>query len=194
MTSESDIAQIRDALTVAEGSGVMHGNLRRRISGALAALERVSKSSLRENVLELHRVYEQPIGVTPRDLTEEQVRRRIALVGEEFVEWLDALGADRVMIFQLHVCVDHMTTMPLRPMRLGDVVDGCEDLKVVVEGTLVEAGVDSGPMTAEVHRSNMSKLGPDGKPIKNALGKFLKGPNYSPPDIATELERQGWGR
>lgn len=35
----------------------------------------------------------------------------------------------------------------------------------------------------EVHRSNMSKLGPDGKPIKRADGKILKGPNFTPPDL-----------
>jgi len=37
---------------------------------------------------------------------------------------------------------------------------------------------------AEVHRSNMSKLGEDGRPIYREDGKVLKGPNYSPPDLA----------
>ena len=32
-----------------------------------------------------------------------------------------------------------------------------------------------------VHKSNMSKLGEDGKPIYRADGKVLKGPNYQPP-------------
>ena len=32
-----------------------------------------------------------------------------------------------------------------------------------------------------VHKSNMSKLGLDGKPIRRADGKVLKGPNYQPP-------------
>ena len=32
-----------------------------------------------------------------------------------------------------------------------------------------------------VHRSNMSKLGDDGKPIRRGDGKVLKGPNYKPP-------------
>jgi len=36
---------------------------------------------------------------------------------------------------------------------------------------------------AEVHRSNMSKLGPDGKPVRREDGKILKGPNYSPADL-----------
>jgi len=34
-----------------------------------------------------------------------------------------------------------------------------------------------------VHVSNMSKLGPDGKPIRREDGKVLKGPNYQPPTL-----------
>ena len=34
-----------------------------------------------------------------------------------------------------------------------------------------------------VHKSNMSKLGLDGKPIRRADGKVLKGPNYQPPEL-----------
>ena len=35
-----------------------------------------------------------------------------------------------------------------------------------------------------VHRSNMSKLGEDGKPIYRKDGKVLKGPQYQPPDLS----------
>lgn len=35
----------------------------------------------------------------------------------------------------------------------------------------------------EVHSSNMSKLGEDGKPIYREDGKILKGPNYFKPDL-----------
>jgi len=36
-----------------------------------------------------------------------------------------------------------------------------------------------------VHKSNLSKLGDDGKPIFRDDGKVLKGPNYQPPDLST---------
>lgn len=36
---------------------------------------------------------------------------------------------------------------------------------------------------AEVHRSNMSKLGEDGRPIYREDGKILKGPFYTPCDL-----------
>jgi len=37
-----------------------------------------------------------------------------------------------------------------------------------------------------IHKSNMSKLGDDGLPIRREDGKILKGPNYQPP-ILTDL-------
>ena len=40
----------------------------------------------------------------------------------------------------------------------------------------------------EIQRSNMSKLGADGKPIYREDGKVLKGPNYFKPDISKILE------
>jgi len=47
---------------------------------------------------------------------------------------------------------------------------------------IIEAGM------AEVHRSNMSKLDENGKPIFREDGKVLKGPNYSPPDLRKVLQ------
>jgi NTP pyrophosphatase (non-canonical NTP hydrolase) len=41
----------------------------------------------------------------------------------------------------------------------------------------------------EVHRSNMSKLDSDGKPVKRYDGKILKGPNYSPPNLAPFVQK-----
>lgn len=58
--------------------------------------------------------------------------------------------------------------------------------------TLAGCGIDPRPFFNEVHRANMSKLGADGRPIHSRgvaldgapAGKTLKGPNYSPPDLA----------
>ena len=35
-----------------------------------------------------------------------------------------------------------------------------------------------------VHTSNMSKLGEDGKPVRRADGKIMKGPHYKAPDLS----------
>lgn len=55
------------------------------------------------------------------------------------------------------------------------------DLVYVVLGTFVAFGWNYDKIFDRVHESNMSKLGPDGKPIVRPDGKILKGPNYQPP-------------
>lgn len=52
------------------------------------------------------------------------------------------------------------------------------DLLYVVYGTAVAFGFDIDGAFEEVHKSNMSKLGLDGKPVLREDGKALKGPNY----------------
>jgi predicted HAD superfamily Cof-like phosphohydrolase len=41
----------------------------------------------------------------------------------------------------------------------------------------------------EIHRSNLSKLMPDGSVLYRADNKVLKGPNYTPPDIASIMQQ-----
>jgi predicted HAD superfamily Cof-like phosphohydrolase len=60
--------------------------------------------------------------------------------------------------------------------ELADLVYVCFQFAASQEWDLDEA-------MRRVHRSNMSKLGEDGKPIYRADGKVLKGPNYAPPDL-----------
>jgi len=57
------------------------------------------------------------------------------------------------------------------------------DLLYVVYGYAVTFGWDLDEAFKRVHESNMSKLGEDGKPIKDQHGKVMKGPNYQPPNL-----------
>ena len=57
------------------------------------------------------------------------------------------------------------------------------DLLYVVYGLAVTFGLPIDEVFERVHRSNMSKLGDDGKPIYRDDGKVLKGPNYKPPTL-----------
>lgn len=57
------------------------------------------------------------------------------------------------------------------------------DLLYVVLGTGVTFGLPLKEAFEEVHRSNMSKLGEDGKPVLRADGKVLKGSNYTPANL-----------
>jgi predicted HAD superfamily Cof-like phosphohydrolase len=57
------------------------------------------------------------------------------------------------------------------------------DLQYVVSGMAVAFGIDLEASFLRVHKSNMSKLGEDGKPIYREDGKILKGPNYKEPNL-----------
>jgi len=64
-----------------------------------------------------------------------------------------------------------------------EVADALSDLLYVVYGAGHAFGIDLARTFEEVHRSNMSELGEDGKPIYREDGKVLKGPNFKLPNL-----------
>jgi len=70
---------------------------------------------------------------------------------------------------------------------VGDTQPTIGDLVREFHGTALNHGINLDAVLAEVHRSNMSKLGADGHPIMRADGKVIKGPDYFRPDIAAVL-------
>ena len=67
---------------------------------------------------------------------------------------------------------------------LLEVADALTDLLYVTYGAGHAFGIDLDKCFDEVQNSNMSKLGKDGKPIYNEIGKVMKGPNYFKPDLS----------
>ncbi len=66
---------------------------------------------------------------------------------------------------------------------LLEVADALTDILYVTYGAGHAFGIDLDKCFDEVQRSNMSKLGSDGKPIYSESGKVMKGPNYFKPDL-----------
>ena len=66
---------------------------------------------------------------------------------------------------------------------LIEVADALTDLLYVIYGAGHAFGLDLDTCYHEVHGSNMSKLGDDGRPMKREDGKVLKGPNFYEPDL-----------
>ena len=83
------------------------------------------------------------------------------LIAEEFDEFMHAYLAE-----------PHADELK----ELADLVYVCFQYAENMEWDLEEA-------MFRVHNSNMSKLGLDGKPIRRADGKVLKGPKYQPPNL-----------
>jgi predicted HAD superfamily Cof-like phosphohydrolase len=124
-----------------------------------------------DDLIAFHEAFGHPAPTTPT-FDEIRVDLREKLMKEELEETMDAI-------------------------RAGDMVeaaDGLADLIYVTVGTAVELGIRLEDIFRVVQRSNMAKLGPDGKPITREDGKSQKPPGWKPPtnDIKRELEFQGW--
>ena len=105
--------------------------------------------------------YGQEVKTTPSFPDDKIVRLRYDLIKEE----LDELSS------------------AIKDKDIVEVADALTDLLYVVYGAGHSWGIDLDKCFAEVQRSNMSKLGEDGKPIFNENGKVMKGPNYSKPNL-----------
>lgn len=115
-----------------------------------------------EKVKEFHEAFNHPVRTQPMipDMNEQILRED--LIDEEFKELKRAMVNDDIV----------------------EVADAIGDLLYVVYGAALVCGINADKVFDEVHKSNMSKLGDDGKPIYREDGKILKGENFKKPDIA----------
>lgn len=139
-----------------------------------------------ERVKEFHETFGHPVGDKPEVPDDDRQELRLALILEEALELAEALGfkTEHVKREVGYMLYDYPTES--EPDLVG-VADALGDLDYVVNGAALEFGIDLPAVTAEVHRSNMTKLGPDGKPIYREDGKILKGEGYEPPNLEKVL-------
>ena len=72
----------------------------------------------------------------------------------------------------------------IKTKNIKEIADSLTDILYVTYGAGHAFGIDLDKCFDEVQRSNMSKLGADGKPIYNDKGKVMKGPKYFKPDLS----------
>jgi predicted HAD superfamily Cof-like phosphohydrolase len=121
-----------------------------------------------EQVAEFHQAFGDENGIEAQLLEEKTFQLRHRLMREENNEYLDACwNGDMV-----------------------EIADALGDELYILLGTILKHGLQDKieAVFTEIHKSNMSKLGEDGKPILREDGKFLKGPNYFKPNILKALE------
>ena len=119
-------------------------------------------------VKEFHERFGVPVTERPALPDQKRCDLRVELIREEFEEMQAALAAGDIV----------------------EVADALGDLKYVIDGAALEFGIDMEPVFREIHRSNMSKIWPDGEVHRREDGKVVKSPEYSPADVAGEIERQ----
>jgi predicted HAD superfamily Cof-like phosphohydrolase len=76
----------------------------------------------------------------------------------------------------------------IKTKNLKEIADALTDILYVTYGAGHAYGIDLDKCFSEVQRSNMSKLGEDGKPIYNEQGKVMKGPKYFKPNLKQFIE------
>ena len=124
------------------------------------------------SVAEFHSTFGLRVEEQPNlQLTAEEMSLRHSLMAEENDEYLDAVRAGDMV----------------------EVADALGDMLYILCGTIISHGMQDvmSDVFRTIQASNMSKLGPDGKPIYRADGKVLKGPGYFKPDIAGALKEAG---
>lgn len=101
-------------------------------------------------------------------ISKEQSLLRFSLMQEENEEYLEATESG----------------------NLEEVADALGDMLYILCGTILDHGLQYKieAVFDEIQRSNMSKLGADGKPIYREDGKVMKGPNYFKPNIEKILK------
>ncbi|WP_277015887.1 nucleoside triphosphate pyrophosphohydrolase family protein [Flavobacterium lindanitolerans] len=120
-------------------------------------------------VKEFHQAFGLGVSETPKgDLGESKNRLRYNLMKEENEEYLEAVQNDDKI----------------------EIADALGDMLYILCGTIIEHGLQDKieEVFDEIQRSNMSKLGEDGKPIYREDGKVMKGPNYFKPDFSLILK------
>ena len=127
------------------------------------------KSKIRA-VKEFHEAFGLGILDNPKaNLGKSKNELRFNLMDEENREYLEAAGEGDLI----------------------EVADALGDMLYILCGTILEHGMQHKieEVFNEIQRSNMSKLGADGKPIYREDGKVMKGPNYFKPNIAEILDK-----
>lgn len=124
-------------------------------------------------VKEFHEKFGHPInGKT----TTKEVELRFNLIREEWEEAADELAT-------LHLQAEKFATDRAKTLTKVKLTKELADMLYVIYGTAISLGLPLHEAFLETHRSNMSKLGEDGKPVLREDGKVLKGPNFTPADI-----------
>lgn len=144
---------------------------------------------------EFHRAFSLPVEPRPVVPDDAVVRLRLALLLEEFHELAEATcqnasEAQQTFLATLARAREQLEALDRFQVDLVEVADALTDINYVTYGAGHTFGIDLNACCEEVHRSNMSKLGADGKPVKDERGKVLKGPAYSPPSLAPVLSAQ----
>ena len=97
-----------------------------------------------------------------------------------------SLSTDKINMLRISLINEELEELKqaISENNLTEVADALTDILYVTYGAAHAFGINLDNCFEEVQKSNMSKLGKDGKPIFNESGKVMKGPDYFKPDLS----------
>jgi predicted HAD superfamily Cof-like phosphohydrolase len=147
----------------------------------------------KENVRLFHQAFGHPVARHPTEATPELRALRVRLIAEELCEFARASGMQVILNSNFSEATEMVDVQSINEeylkVDLVEMADALGDLDYVVQGANLVFGFPSEEIHEEIQRSNMSKLGADGKPIYRDDGKILKGPGYFKPGIAAIMDK-----
>ena len=113
------------------------------------------------------------------------VKKFMEVFGQE-VKTKAEFPSEKIIKLRLNLIQEELDEFneALKNKDLKEVADALTDILYVTYGAGHAFGIDLDKCFEEVQRSNMSKLGEDGKPIYNDKGKVMKGPKYFQPNLS----------
>ena len=114
----------------------------------------------------------------------EDVKKFMKTFGQEVKEKAD-FPSNKITTLRYDLISEELAELKeaIDKKDIKEVADALTDILYVTYGAGHAFGINLDKCFDEVQRSNMSKLGVDGKPIYNEKGKVMKGPNYFEPDL-----------
>lgn len=137
-------------------------------------------------VRQFHATYHLPIRTSAPDVGIDRVHMRMALIAEEFAELVGAVYGEEAEQ-TVTAAIETAVAQDDGTRDTVEAADALADLVYVIYGMALETGIPLDAVLRTVQRSNLSKLGPDGRPIYREDGKVLKGPGFFHPRIADVL-------
>ena len=115
----------------------------------------------------------------------ESVKKFMQTFGQE-VRTNASFPDDKIINLRVDLIKEELSELKeaIEKKDIKEVADALTDILYVTYGAGHAFGINLDKCFEEVQNSNMSKLGPDGKPIYNDKGKVMKGPNYYKPDLS----------
>ena len=100
-----------------------------------------------------------------------------------------SLSTDKINQLRIDLIEEELNELKeaINKKDLKEVADALTDILYVTYGAGHAFGINLDDCFEEVQKSNMSKLGENGKPIYNNKGKVMKGPKYFQPDLTKFL-------